>query len=201
MKRMKVEVLPSPQEIRAIPSQQAEIRRQVQLQVAEIMSERDALVFEPFFRTRQVAYELKRLQSVPEQQKFTIAYEMYGCMSCGTHDTPHAGNNLCHNCRCKWFRRYVQIIGGEIKGERPRSARQTLRMARLLPEHAPQDGVRHTFYERSSELDNLLYSRVAVQLGVTRQHVRSVAIGSRRSEPISSALKSEREKMLKEGEE
>ncbi len=36
------------------------LTRTVQEKVAEIMAERDAVVFEPFFRSRRVAYELKR---------------------------------------------------------------------------------------------------------------------------------------------
>jgi len=41
-------------------------------------------VFEPFFRSRQVAYELQRLQTVSEQRKFTIYFERYGCLVCET---------------------------------------------------------------------------------------------------------------------
>src|ERR1700757_2975480 len=102
MKEHKIDILPSPYEIQQAPVPRAELDRLVQLKVAEIMAERDALVFEPFFRSRQVAYELKRLQTVPEQEKFSIAYERYGCMICESHATPHGGNGLCHNCRCKW---------------------------------------------------------------------------------------------------
>jgi hypothetical protein len=88
---VKAELLPSPATIVRQRSgiDKAEIERLVKEQVGEIMAERDALVFEPFFRSRQVAYELKRLQSVPEQEKFSISYERYGCIDCKTFDRPH----------------------------------------------------------------------------------------------------------------
>jgi len=77
-----IEVLPSPAEMVRVRSgvDEAELHRLVQAQVAEIMATRDAFVFEPFFRSRQIAYELKRLQRVPEQQKFAISFERYGCL-------------------------------------------------------------------------------------------------------------------------
>jgi hypothetical protein len=137
MKINKIEVLLSPQEVRRAPVQRAELERLVEQKVAEIMSERDALVFEPFFRSRQVAYELKRLQTVPEQEKFSVSYELYGCMICETHAIPHAGNGLCTKCRAVWFRRFAQIIKEGMKGEHAWRTRQTARGDRLLPEKRP----------------------------------------------------------------
>jgi hypothetical protein len=141
----KIEVLLSPQETRRAPVQRAELERLVEKKVAEIMAERDALIFEPFFRSGQVAYELKRLQTVPEQEKFSVSYERYGCMICETHATPHAGNGLCQHCRGKWFRRLTQIIGEGMKGEPAQRARGTARAERLLSENAPQDGIHRTW--------------------------------------------------------
>jgi len=79
------------------------------------MADRDALVFEPFFRSRQVAYELQRLQTVSEQRKFTIYFERYGCLVCETRKTIHAGNGMCGNCRNRVFYRLTQIIAEGIK--------------------------------------------------------------------------------------
>jgi hypothetical protein len=138
VKMNKIEVLLSPQEVRRAPVQRAELERLVEQHVAEIMAERDALVFEPFFRSRQVAYELKRLQTVPEQEKFSVSYERYGCMICESHATPHAGNGLCRNCRAKWFRRFAQIIKEGMKGESAQRARKTARAERLLGYNAAQ---------------------------------------------------------------
>jgi hypothetical protein len=202
VKPNRIEVLPSPQEMRRAPVQRDELEKLVQQKLAEIMADRDALVFEPFFRSRQVAYELKRLQSVPEQEKFSISYERYGCMDCKTHASPHAGNNMCHACRSKWFRRLAQIIGEGIKGEPAQRARGTARSERLLPENASQDRVHRSWYQRSTEQELLLYGSVAERLGVTPSHVRAVDLGKRyrNSEHISAALKEERARILANAE-
>jgi hypothetical protein len=145
MSNHKIQVLQSPQEILQGRARRDELDSMVRQKVAEIMAERDALVFEPFFQTRQVAYELKRLQTVPEQEKWSVCYERYGCMDCKTQDRIHAGNGLCNNCRSKWFRRLAQIIAEGIKGEPAQPARGATRAERLLPENAPRDGVHHTW--------------------------------------------------------
>jgi hypothetical protein len=197
MKRHQIDILPSPATIVRAQTghDKAEFERAVRQQVAEIMAERDAVVFEPFFRSRQVAYELKRLMTVPEQEKFSISFERYGCMICETHDVPHAGNGLCRKCRTKWFNRLAQIIGEGVKGESAQRARGTARAERLPPENAPQDGVHRSWYQRSSKADSLVYGRVADRLEVTRVYVRAVAIGTERSKSVSAAIKEERERM------
>ncbi len=188
-----VEVLPSPAEmIRARSGiDKAELGRLVQEKVAEIMADRDAFVFEPFFRSRQIAYELKRLQRVPEQQKFTIYFERYGCLVCETRKTIHAGNGMCGNCRNQVFYRLTQIIAEGIKDQPAQAARGATWEQRLLPANGPRDDVHQTWYNRSNAKDQALYKRVATKLGVTVEHVRSVARGQRHSEAVSAALKEE----------
>ena len=116
MTKPDVEIFPSPQDLQRAVVRRDELDRLVQQKVAEIMAERDALVFEPFFRSRQIAYELKRLQTVPEQEKWSTYYERYGCLDCKTQDRVHAGNGMCHNCRSMVFRRLTQIITEGING-------------------------------------------------------------------------------------
>jgi hypothetical protein len=195
----KIDILPSPQELGRALVRRDEIATLVQeearRQVAEIMAERDALAFEPWFRSRQVAYELKRLQTVPEQEKFSIAYERYGCLKCETHDLPHGGNWLCTNCRAVAFRRLTQIIAEGMKGEPARRARGTARAERLLPENAPRDGVHRTWlepYKRNTDAENALYARVAKRLRLKPSYVSSVARGWEVSAPVSTALEEER---------
>jgi hypothetical protein len=189
-----VELLPSPTAIvRARTGvDEVELNKAVREQVLEIMAERDALAFEPFFRSRQVSYELKRLQSVPEQQKFSIAYERYGCLHCGTKEAIHAGNNLCNNCRALWFRRYSQIIAEGVTGRAAQRARGAAWEERRLDANRPMDAPRQTFYEPSSKEDKDTFRRVAFRLGVDPSHVRAVAVGKRTSERVTTALKEER---------
>jgi hypothetical protein len=82
----------------------------VQKRVAEMLAARDDFVFEPFFRTRQVAYEIRRLQTVPERKKWGIFFERHGCLSCHKQDQPHASNGLCRACHGLVFRQLKQIV-------------------------------------------------------------------------------------------
>ena len=147
MDNPKVEILPSPEDMLRGPLRQDQLVRIVQKEVAKIMADRDAVAFEPFFRSRQVAYELTRLQTVPEQEKWSTYYERYGCLVCKTQDRLHAGNGMCHNCRSTVFRRLAQIIAEGIKGEPARPGAGTPRSERLLPQNAPRDGVHRTWYK------------------------------------------------------
>jgi hypothetical protein len=159
MTKCQVEILPSAQEILQAPARRDELDALVRQKVAEIMAERDALVFEPFFRSRQVSYELKRLQSVPEQQKFSIYFERYGCMKCETRTRPHAGNGMCARCRSNFFGRLAQIIGEGIKGEIAKPARGASWGERLLPEDAARDGMHRTYYHSGNHAGTKVSSR------------------------------------------
>ena len=188
-----VEVLPSPAEMVRARSgvDEAELHRLVQAQVAEIMAARDAFEFEPFFRSRQVAYELKRLQRGPEQRTNAISFERYGCMICETRERIHGGHGMCVMCNAKWFRRRTQIVAEGINYQPAQAARGATWEQRLLPANGPRDGVHQTWYNRSNAKDQAIYKRVATKLGVTLEHVRSVARGQRHSEAVSAALKEE----------
>ena len=188
-----IEVLPSPAEmVRARSGEdKAELERMIDTRVAEIMANRDALVFEPFFRSRQIAYELKRLQRVPEQRINAISFERYGCMTCETRERAHGGHGMCVTCNAKWFRRRTQIVAEGINHQSAQAARGATSEQRLLPANAARDGVHQTWYERSNAKEQALYDRVAAKLGLTRVYVHSVAIGSRHSETVSAALKKE----------
>ena len=63
----------------------------VQEKVAEIMADRDAFVFEPFFRSRQIAYELKRLQTMPERQKWSVHFGTLRLFDLRNADTNSCG--------------------------------------------------------------------------------------------------------------
>ena len=195
-----VELLPSPAAlVRASTGvDKAELDRLVKQKVAEVMAERDALVFEPFFRSRQVAYELKRLQCVSEQRKFSISFERYGCIDCKTRERIHGGNGMCNQCRSRWFVRLAQIIGEGITGDGARPARGTPNTGRRLLPNRPLDAAHRTYFQRSSKADKLLYSRVAQKLGIDPSHVRAVAIGSRHSERVMAMLKEEAERLSRD---
>ena len=191
-----IEVLPSPAELVRARSgiDKDELDRLVQVKVAEIMAQRDAFVFEPFFRSRQIAYELKRLQTITEQEKWSVYFKRRGCLVCQTRERIHTGCGMCQNCYPRIFRELTQIIAEGLTGESARPAAAALRSERLLPPHAPRNTAARCWYERSNETDKLIYNRVAKQFDVSPAHVRSVARGLRHSEAISAALKKEIER-------
>jgi hypothetical protein len=115
-KPIEAELIPSMDMILRSGVDEKALNRLVQQKVAEIMAERDALVFEPFFRSRQVAYELKRLQTVPEQRKWTVYFERYGCLICETRERIHVGCGMCTLCHARTFQTLKQIIREGIEG-------------------------------------------------------------------------------------
>ena len=81
------------------PNQAELLRQLVQEQIAEALVQKDGLLWEPWFRYRQEAYEIRRLQTVPQQRKMAAYYEYFGCLICGEKERPHAGNACCPRCR------------------------------------------------------------------------------------------------------
>src|SRR5580704_8964716 len=81
----------------------ATVEEMVARQVAEMLTKSETAIFEPFFRNRQVAYALRRLQSIPEQRVHALRYERLGCMVCKRDDKPHAGLGMCGTCYNREF--------------------------------------------------------------------------------------------------
>jgi len=108
-----VEVLrPGEMERRRGPTNMETLDALVQRRVAEVFAERDEFVFEPFFRARQVAYEIRRLQTVPERKKWRIFFERHGCLACHKQNQPHASNGFCRACHAHVFQQLKEIIAG-----------------------------------------------------------------------------------------
>ena len=192
-KHHEIEILPSPAEIARTPVQRAELDGLVEQRVAEILHARDEFMWEPFFRSRKIAYELKRLQTVSEQRKWSVYYQRFGCLRCETTDRVHVGNGCCDRCYPNTFQRLRQIVGELVKEETAQPARGRLRLDRLLPAARSIDGVHHTRYERSTAQEREVITRVAERLGLTPGYVRTVAVGLRQSDAVAEALKKEAE--------
>jgi septum formation inhibitor MinC len=136
-KQPKIELLPSRDSVLRAGVDDKTLTLLVKEKVAEIMADRDAMVFEPFFRSRQVAYELKRLQSVPEQQKWSVHFGRFGCLICQTRKRIYVGNGMCNTCYGKTFNALKQIIGEGVNRAPLISSREaqesTPGMRELLP--------------------------------------------------------------------
>jgi hypothetical protein len=105
-----VEVL-GPDEIKTrCPHTQADaLDLLVQQKVAEVLAARDEFIFEPWFRTRQVAYEIRRLQTVPERTRWSRYFERHGCISCHKQSQPHASIGFCSPCYNRVFQQLKKI--------------------------------------------------------------------------------------------
>jgi hypothetical protein len=80
------------------PRTQAEILKTlVQQGIAEALATRDEFFFEPWFRSRQVSYEIKRLQTVPERKKWALFFGHHDCcpVTSGTSLTPRMACVTC----------------------------------------------------------------------------------------------------------
>ncbi len=95
-----------------LPTTEAELNRYVELKVAQAFAHREDAIWQPYYQSRRVAQEWKRLQSVREQQKWPIYYEQWGCDSCGTMDRPHAALGRCLPCYLRTSQR-LQAITSE----------------------------------------------------------------------------------------
>ena len=108
-----VESLPPEASLPAgLPTTEAELNRYVELKVAQAFAHREDAIWQPYYQSRRVAQEWKKLQSVREQQKWPIYYEQWGCDGCGTMDRPHAALGRCHPCYLRTSQR-LQAITSE----------------------------------------------------------------------------------------
>lgn len=73
----------------------------VQQKVAEALARREDATFQPYFQSRRVAHEIRKMQSVPEQRAWAVHYERYGCTHCGTTKRPHGACGMCSSCYAK----------------------------------------------------------------------------------------------------
>jgi hypothetical protein len=96
-----------------VPSNSADfknaIARLVEQKVAEALSGEDA-IFEPFFRSKEVAYEAKRRQTVAEQKKWAYYFAEWGCLVCQTRKARHESLGMCQTCHSRTRERLAVIL-------------------------------------------------------------------------------------------
>ncbi len=113
----RVEVLPSEVQPVALSLAEAKLQAVVQQQLAEALAQKDGILIEPFFRTRRVAEEIRRLQTVPERKKWAAYYERWNCLRCGTNSRPHTSHGMCSRCTVQIVQRLKEIVR-ELRGEK-----------------------------------------------------------------------------------
>jgi hypothetical protein len=105
------------------------IARMVEEQVQEALSGDKESIFQPFFQTKEIAREIKRRQTVPEQQKWHFYFEKHGCLICGTKEKAHHHLGMCATCLRRTYQRLAQIIR-EHTPETQQSYVDTMQLAR-----------------------------------------------------------------------
>ena len=86
-----------------LPTTPAEFDRLMEQKFAEMLARRDDGKMQPYFQSRRVYQELKRMQSVPEQRAWAVHYERYGCTHCRSNERPHSACGMCARCYPKIF--------------------------------------------------------------------------------------------------
>ena len=80
------------------------------LTVVKQLSPKELHLLEPWFRSRQESLEIKRTQTVPEQRKWSVYYERWGCVSCTKNKTPHRALGFCLTCYLRVSQRIKEIL-------------------------------------------------------------------------------------------
>jgi hypothetical protein len=120
VKVVRAELLPSAESILRPGVDKGVLDRLVQQKVAEIMAERDAAVLEPFFRSRQIAFEIRRLQTVPEQESWRVFFQRHGCLHCHSDERIHGGCGMCVRCYPRILKEKQTIIRELMETPEPR---------------------------------------------------------------------------------
>jgi hypothetical protein len=96
------------------------LKKMVEEQVAELMANRDDFIFRPFFDEAKISREIKRLQTVPEQKKWSLFHAQFGCLRCESRTKGHAGCGMCFHCSNLTYHRLQRILKRCEKADRQR---------------------------------------------------------------------------------
>lgn len=90
-------------------------------------------VIEPFFHSKRLLTEIRRVQSVPERNKFTYYFERWGCMICGTHEGGHGAVGMCYPCYRRTSERLKSLVRQHSQHEETYHDAADLAVASLDP--------------------------------------------------------------------
>ncbi len=108
-----VEILPPEASLpERLPATKAELLQFVQLHVARVLAHREDASWQPFFQARLIAQEFKRIQSLPEQRKWRVYFDNYGCLHCHKKNALYGSCGHCKQCRMKVGQRLDAIEFG-----------------------------------------------------------------------------------------
>ena len=58
----------------------------------------DTRLFQPWFRSKKKAVEIRRTQTPLETKKWSLYFSEHGCIACGKRDRPHCALGFCQPC-------------------------------------------------------------------------------------------------------
>lgn len=108
------------------------ITQLIEEKVSEAISGPTA-AFEPFFQSKRMLTEIRRVQSVPERNKFTYYFERWGCMVCGTHEGGHRAIGMCGTCYPRTAQRLKSLVREHSEHEESYHDTADLAVASLDP--------------------------------------------------------------------
>ncbi len=112
-----VEILPpEARPLARMPTNAAEFDRLLERKLAELLARRDDGIIQPYFQSRRVYHEFKRLQSVPEQRKWSVYFCRFGCTRCKTKKRPHSSCGMCLRCKMRVAQQLKSIVKELSKG-------------------------------------------------------------------------------------
>jgi hypothetical protein len=106
-RKSKTEVLPP---ARPIPDVRAMLDRLVEEKVGELMSKGSESLFQPYFQSKRVVDEIRKQQTVSEQEKWSRYLKKWGCDVCETKRCPHCALGRCRACYQRTFQRLKEFM-------------------------------------------------------------------------------------------
>ena len=106
---------------RPTPNGRAEIEAFIEQKMAEIMGADKTGIFEPFFQTKAIATEIRKLQTVPHQRKWSNYFRKFGCLVCKRKqkNRPYGALGMCAACYSKTQARLQAVLRSAEEETRP----------------------------------------------------------------------------------
>ena len=80
------------------------------LTVVQQLSPKELHLLEPWFRSRQESFEIRRTKTMPELRKWPSYYATWGCLYCKKKKTPHRALGFCLTCYLRVSQRIKEIL-------------------------------------------------------------------------------------------
>ena len=104
----------------AAPNIRAQLDAYIEQKIAEMVGADFTGILEPFFQRKAIAHEIRKLQTLPQQRKWSNYFAEWGCLVCAKKDVPYQATGMCVACHQRTLRRLQTILRFTEK-ERPDS--------------------------------------------------------------------------------